>query len=86
MSETTLTEAQVEQIAGYIQFKERAISALNHAIRNAEAPIYAQVLDQMLAIVVHDALPGAIDCNRYFPNLYQTAKPPEPEPKKEEEE
>ena len=89
MSEITLTEKDVEQIAAYIQMKERMISALNYAIKNAQAPIYAQALNQLLNIVVYDALPGAINCQKFFPNLYpmgtQQQQPPAEEEKKEEE-
>lgn len=89
MSETTLTGKEVEAIAAYIQLKERMIAALSHAVRNAESPIYAAALNQLLTYVVYDAMPGAINCQKFFPNLYalnnQAQQAPAAEEKKEEE-
>ena len=75
----SFTEEQITKIATYIQKKERLISALNSAIRTAEAPIYAQELNNLLVLLIDDKLlPDSFDTSKFFPELY-----PKPEKKKE---
>ena len=60
----------------YIQKKERLISALNSAIRTAEAPIYAQELNELIGLLLEDKLlPDSFDTHEIFPDLYPRATP-----------
>jgi hypothetical protein len=58
----------------YVQKKERLISALNSAVRTAEASIYVEVLNELIGLVIEDKLlPDSIDIHNYFSDLYPRA-------------
>ncbi len=60
----------------YVQKKERLISALNSAVRTAEAPIYAEELNGLILLLLEDKLlPDSFDTHKYFPDLYPRAVP-----------
>ena len=84
MSET-FNEEQVEKILSYVQKKERRLSALNTAIGQAAAPIYAQELADIANLVYEDKVPcaGQLDTGKFFPKLYPRAVQ---RPKEEKEE
>jgi hypothetical protein len=84
MSET-FNEEQVEKILSYVQKKERRLSALNTAIGQAAAPIYAQELADIANLVYEDKVPcdGLIDTSKSFSKLYPRAVK-KPEEKKED--
>lgn len=64
------TKDELEKHLKYVQKKERLISALNSAVRTAEAPIYAEVLNELIVLIVEDKLlPDSID-TRAFMGLY----------------
>ena len=69
------TKDEMENALKYLQKKERLISALNSAVRTAEAPIYAEVLNELIELVVYDKLlPDSIDTHTLFPGLYPRAQ------------
>ena len=73
MSET-YTEDEMKKSMKYVQKKERLISALNSAVRTAEAPIYAVVLNELIVLLIEDKLlPDSFDIHKYFPDLYPRA-------------
>ena len=75
MSET-LNEDQVGEVVKYVQKKERLISALNSAVRTAEAPIYAEALNELIILLIEDKLlPNSFDTHKFFPDLYPRATP-----------
>ena len=84
MSET-FNEEQVEKILSYVQKKERRLSALNTAIGQAAAPIYAQELADIANLVHEDKVPceGLINTSEKFQKLYPRAVK-KPEEKKED--
>ena len=68
------TKDEIEKVLKYVQKKERLISALNSAVRTAEAPIYAEVLNELIVLIVEDKLlPDSLD-TRAFPDLYPRAQ------------
>ena len=78
-------EKKVNEIAAYIQDKERTLSALNTAIVQASTPVYSQKLAVLANLLYEDKIPlkGAFDTGKYFPDLYPRAVQ---KPKKEEKE
>jgi hypothetical protein len=73
MSET-LNEDQIGKVVKYIQKKERLISALNSAVRTAEAPIYAEALNELIILLIEDKLlPDSFNTHKFFPDLYPRA-------------
>jgi hypothetical protein len=77
----TFTKEDLREIATYIQKKERLISALNSAVRTAEAPIYGQALNDLIVLLLEDKLlPESYDTSMFFPELY-----PRQEKKKEKQ-
>ena len=71
---TDYTKEDLEKALKYVQKKERIISALNYAIRNAQAPIYAEVLTELINLVVEDKLlPDSVD-TQLFGDLYPRAQ------------
>jgi hypothetical protein len=70
------TKDEMEKLLKYIQKKERLISALNSAVRTAEAPIYAEVLNELIILIVEDKLlPESYDTHE-FKGLYPRAQKP----------
>ena len=70
------TKEDVEKYLKYVQKKERLISALNSAVRTAEAPIYAEVLNELIILIVEDKLlPESFDTHE-FRGLYPRAQKP----------
>jgi len=70
------TKDEMEKLLKYIQKKERLISALNSAVRTAEAPIYAEVLNELIILIVEDKLlPESFDTHE-FKGLYPRAQKP----------
>jgi len=68
------TKEDVEKYLKYVQKKERLISALNSAMRTAEAPIYAEVLNELIVLIVEDKLlPESFDTHE-FKGLYPRAQ------------
>jgi len=68
------TKEDVEKYLKYVQKKERLISALNSAVRTAEAPIYAEVLNELIILIVEDKLlPESYDTHE-FGGLYPRAQ------------
>lgn len=58
----TYTKEDFEKALKYVQKKERLISALNSAVRTAEAPIYAEVLNELIVLIIEDKLlPDSMD-------------------------
>jgi len=77
----TLNEEQIGKVVKYVQKKERLISALNSAVRTAEAPIYAEALNELIILLIEDKLlPDSFNTHKFFPDLY-----PRSAPKKENE-
>jgi hypothetical protein len=71
---TDYTKDEMEKYLKYVQKKERMISALNYAIRTAQAPIYAEVLNELIMLVVEDKLlPDSIN-TQLFEDLYPHAQ------------
>ena len=67
----TLNEEQIGKVVKYIQKKERLISALNSAVRTAEAPIYAEALNELIILLIEDKLlPDSVNTHKFFPDLY----------------
>ena len=52
---TDYTKEELEKFLKCVQKKERMISALNYAIRTAQAPIYAEVLNELIVLVVEES-------------------------------
>jgi hypothetical protein len=76
-----ISEEQVGKALRYVQKKERLISALNSAVRTAEAPIYAEALNELIILLIEDKLlPDSFNTHKFFPDLY-----PRSAPKKEDE-
>jgi hypothetical protein len=70
----TYTEDEMKKAMKYVQKKERLISALNSAVRTAEASIYVEVLNELIGLVIEDKLlPDSIDIHNYFSDLYPRA-------------
>ena len=70
----TISEEQVGKALRYVQKKERLISALNSAVRTAEAPIYAEALNELIILLIEDKLlPDSFDTHKFFPDLYPRA-------------
>lgn len=70
----TYTEDEMKKALKYMQKKERLISALNSAVRTAEAPIYAEALNELIILVLEDKLlPDSLDTHA-FPGLYPHAQ------------
>jgi hypothetical protein len=70
----TYTEDEMKKVLKYVQKKERLISALNSAVRTAEAPIYAEVLNELIVLIIEDKLlPDSLDTHA-FPGLYPRAQ------------
>jgi hypothetical protein len=70
----TLNEEQIGKVVKYVQKKERLISALNSAVRTAEAPIYAEALNELIVLLIEDKLlPDSFDIHKFFPDLYPRA-------------
>jgi hypothetical protein len=70
------TKDEIEKVLKYVQKKERLISALNSAVRTAEAPIYAEVLNELIILIVEDKLlPESYDTHE-FKGLYPRAQKP----------
>lgn len=68
------TKDEIEKVLKYVQKKERLISALNSAVRTAEAPIYAEVLNELIILIVEDKLlPESFDTHE-FEGLYPRAQ------------
>ena len=68
------TKEDFEKALKYVQKKERLISALNSAVRTAEAPIYAEALNELIILVLEDKLlPDSLDTHA-FPGLYPRAQ------------
>jgi len=68
------TKDELEKVLKYVQKKERLISALNSAVRTAEAPIYAEVLNELIILIVEDKLlPESFDTHE-FRGLYPRAQ------------
>lgn len=70
---TDYTKEELEKFLKCVQKKERMISALNYAIRTAQAPIYAEVLNELIVLVVEDKLPDFADM-KLFEDLYPRAQ------------
>ena len=67
----TYTEDELKKAMRYIQKKERLISALNTAVRTAEAPIYAEALNELIVLLIQDRLlPDSLDVAKCFAELY----------------
>jgi len=70
----TYTEDEMKKAMKYVQKKERLISALNSAVRTAEAPIYAEALNELIVLLIEDKLlPDSFDIHKYFSDLYPRA-------------
>ena len=70
----TYTKEELEKALKYVQKKERLISALNSAVRTAEAPIYAEVLNELIVLIIEDKLlPESLDTHE-FKGLYPRAR------------
>lgn len=70
----SFTKEEMEKYLKYVQKKERLISALNSAVRTAEAPIYAEVLNELIILIVEDKLlPESFDTHE-FKGLYPRAQ------------
>jgi hypothetical protein len=70
------TEDEMKKVLKYVQKKERLISALNSAVRTAEAPIYAEVLNELIILIIEDKLlPDSLD-TQTFTGLYPRAQQP----------
>jgi hypothetical protein len=70
----TYTKDEMEKALKYLQKKERLISALNSAVRTAEAPIYAEALNELILLVLEDKLlPDSLD-TKEFAGLYPRAQ------------
>ena len=68
------TKDELEKVLKYVQKKERLISALNSAVRTAEAPIYAEVLNELIVLIIEDKLlPESLDTHE-FKGLYPRAQ------------
>jgi len=66
----SFTKDEMEKVLKYVQKKERLISALNSAVRTAEAPIYAEVLNELIVLIIEDKLlPDSLD-TKEFAGLY----------------
>ncbi|MDD4439533.1 MAG: hypothetical protein PHS04_16075 [Tissierellia bacterium] len=70
----SFTKDEMEKVLKYVQKKERLISALNSAVRTAEAPIYAEVLNELIVLIIEDKLlPDSLDTHA-FAGLYPRAQ------------
>ena len=70
----TYTKEDFEKGLKYVQKKERLISALNSAVRTAEAPIYAEVLNELIELIIDDKLlPDSLN-TQAFVGLYPRAQ------------
>ena len=66
----TYTKEDFEKALKYVQKKERLISALNEAVHTAKAPIYAEVLNELIVLIIEDKLlPDSMD-TREIAGLY----------------
>ena len=71
---TDYNKEDFEKLLKYVQKKERLISALNEAVHTAKAPIYAEVLNELIVLLVEDKLlPDSID-TRGVAGLYPRAQ------------
>ena len=67
---TDYTKEDFEKALKYVQKKERIISALNEAVHTAKAPIYAEVLNELIVLIIEDKLlPDSMD-TREIAGLY----------------
>ena len=82
----TYTKEEVDGMMLYVQKKERRLSALNTAIGQAAAPIYAQELADIANLVYEDKVPcdGLIDTAKKFQKLYPRTAAKKPEKKEDE--
>ena len=81
------TEKEMKSIAGYIQKKERRMSALNTSIANmgGSNSIYGAELNDILVIVYEDKMPGSLDLQKSMPDLYPALKKVGKKEKEDEE-
>jgi len=77
----SFTKDEMEKVLKYVQKKERLISALNSAVRTAEAPIYAEVLNELIVLIIEDKLlPDSLDTKEFaglYPRAQQKKEPSE---------
>lgn len=77
----SFTKEEMEKYLKYVQKKERLISALNEAVHTAKAPIYAEVLNELIVLIIEDKLlPDSMDTREIaglYPRVQKKKEPSE---------